>query len=279
MDERRSSYHFQQVSIGEEAELLRLKEQALMGWDKEHRTLRSFGLKDGMKVLEAGSGPGFITEQLVKGLPNGSVTALEIDEVLLGKARQMLSDVPASRLTFIQGSVYRTELPDDTYDFVIARLLFLHLIDPVEAAIELRRVLKPGGKLVIIDVDDAIFGAIHPDIDVLPSILKKLAALKASKGGSRHIGRSLPRLLSGSGFTDVDMEAVIQHSDLHGIEGFRRVLDVGQFAGFYRSGIISPEEYEALHRSYDQFVQAPDAHAMLVFLMACGTKPQGACAD
>ncbi|WP_275262584.1 hypothetical protein [Paenibacillus tepidiphilus] len=42
MGARNSTYNFQNVSdrVGAEAELLRLQEQALMGWDKEYRTLQ-----------------------------------------------------------------------------------------------------------------------------------------------------------------------------------------------------------------------------------------------
>lgn len=49
-----------------------------MGWEKEFRNLQWYGLRSGMSVLEVGSGPGFVTEQLVHSLPGSEVTALEI---------------------------------------------------------------------------------------------------------------------------------------------------------------------------------------------------------
>ncbi|WP_308639388.1 methyltransferase domain-containing protein [Paenibacillus silvisoli] len=273
MDTRRSTYNFQKATLGEEAEWLRLREQALMGWEKEFRTLQWFGLEDGMTVLEAGSGPGFVTEQLLERLPTIRLTSLDIDETLLNKAKHRLSHIPEFKLAFKHASVYETGLPDNQFDFAVARLLFLHLHDPVQAAMEMKRVLKPGGKLVIIDLDDGIFGAIQPDLEALPSILQKIAKLQASKGGNRHIGRSLPRLLTESGFTDPDIEAVIQHSDLHGIEGFKRQLDIDRFTVFYTNGIISKTEYEEMKQACDRFAHSPEAHAMFVLLMACGTKP------
>ncbi|WNR44904.1 class I SAM-dependent methyltransferase [Paenibacillus roseipurpureus] len=256
-----------------DAELQRLKEHALLGWDKEYRTLKWFGLENGMKILEVGSGRGFVTEKLLDHLPQSEITSLDIDDASLTKAKAMLSHIPESRLTFIRSSVYETTLPDNQYDFAIARLLFLHLHDPLQAALEIKRVLKPGGKLVIIDIDDGIFGALQPDLEVLPSILKKLGQLTASRGGNRRIGRGLPRLLANSGFTNIDMESVVQHSDLHGIEGFIRKLDIGRFGGLYMKGVIAQEEFEELAKSYDTFVESPDAHAMMIFFMACGTKP------
>lgn len=274
MSTRNSTYNFHNVSNGAASELLRLQEQALMGWNKEFRTLKQFGLEDGLKVLEAGAGPGFVTGQLLEHLPHSEITALDIDDALLDEAKARLGHYPETRLKFIHASVYDTGLPDNHYDFVIARLIFLHLYDPQQAAAELRRVLKPGGKLVIIDIDDGVFGATQPEIEVMPAIINKLVQQQAARGGNRNIGRSLPRLLSGSGFTNVDMEAVIQHSDLHGIEGFKRQFDINRFTGFYKKGIISEEEYAELHRSYEQFDHSADAHAMMLFFMACGTKPQ-----
>ena len=50
-------------------ELQRLGAQALFLWEKERRALAGYGLRDGMSLLELGSGPGFVTEQLLAWLP------------------------------------------------------------------------------------------------------------------------------------------------------------------------------------------------------------------
>lgn len=205
-----------------------------MGWDKEFRNLKWYGLQNGMSVLELGSGPGFVTEQLVKSLEDSEITALEIDSKLLNEAKNRLDHISPSSLKFVHSSVYDTGLPEGSYDFAIARLLFLHLHNPEEAAREIYRVLKPGGKLVIIDIDDGIFGAVHPDLNLLPSVLQKLANYQASRGGNRYIGRSLPRLLANTGYVDLDIDNVIQHKSIN---------------------------------------NSPEAYAMMNYVMACGKKP------
>jgi ubiquinone/menaquinone biosynthesis C-methylase UbiE len=270
---RNSTYNIQSASLGVEHEVDRLMAQAVMGWVKEFRNLKWYGLEDGMDVLELGSGPGFYTKQLVSNLTRSRVTALEIDSLLLDKAKQMLSAVPESRLQFVQASVYDTGLPDNAYDFVIARLLFLHLHHPVEAAKEIFRVLKPGGKLVIIDIDDGIFGVIHPIVESLHAILKKLADYQASNGGNRYLGRTLPRLLSGAGFTDVDIDATIQHSDILGIDGFRKQFNIQRFKGFFEKGILELEEFEQLRVASEKLNTSKDSYAMMTLIMGCGTKP------
>jgi hypothetical protein len=59
------SYQANTYNLEFEGEIQRLKAQVLLSWEKEARTLKWFGLADGMNVLEAGSGPGFFTEKLL----------------------------------------------------------------------------------------------------------------------------------------------------------------------------------------------------------------------
>jgi len=274
MNDRNSTYNIQNAALGFTCEMERLKVQAIMGWEKEFRNLKWYGLKNEMRVLELGSGPGFFTEQLMRNLHSSEITALEIDSTLLNEAKNRMYYNSTSQVEFVHASVYDTGLPDNSYDFAIARLLFLHLKDPFEAAREIYRVLKPGGKLAIIDVDDGIFGVINPNLPVLPSILQKVADYISSKGGNRLIGRSLPRLLKQAGFTHVDMDSVIQHSDIHGIEGFKRQFDIKRFIGFYNNGVINQEEFDQIKQASEKINNSPDAYAMMNFVMACGTKPE-----
>lgn len=165
------------------------------------------------------------------------------------------------------------DLPDDSFDFVVARLIFLHLNHPDEAAKEIYRVLKPGGRLAIIDVDDGVFGAVNPDVPALHTVLMKISEYVAQHGGNRIIGRSLPRLLSGCGYIDVDIDSVLQHSDLLGIEGFKQQFNLNRFVHFAEKVVISSEEFAQLQQASDAINHSPEAYAMMNFITACGTKP------
>ena len=93
------SYHLPVSEQAVQAEIKRLASQARLGWEKEARALAWFGLHDGMAVLEPGSGPGFITEQLMALLPSSPITCVEINPTLLDEARcgveQILARTPA----------------------------------------------------------------------------------------------------------------------------------------------------------------------------------------
>ena len=137
-----------------------LEQQVERSWKKESRNLQWFGLRDGMTVLDLGCGPGHFTLRLADWLPSASITALDADERSIVHARKRLGE----RAVVVQAPAAATGLPSNAFDFVLARLLFQHLREPLAVAEEALRVLKPGGKLVITDVDDALFGIVDPPI-------------------------------------------------------------------------------------------------------------------
>ncbi len=267
------SYQANTYNLEFETEIQRLKAQVLLSWEKEARTLKWFGLADGMNVLEAGSGPGFFSEKLLELLPNSSITAVEIDPVLHEKAVGYLQDKGGDRVNHVQASVADTGLDDRTFDFAIARLLFVHLPDPVAAAQEIFRILKPGGKLVIIDSDADLFWLTNPPLSV-EIVRKKFKQAIALRGGNLSIGRNLCRILKEAGFVNVDLEAIVSHSDIVGIEAFEPLLDSGPILQMVKQGLISESEIASYLVSRDEFVAAGDRSMMSFWLMACGKKDQ-----
>lgn len=271
-----SSYDASTANCDLDSELQRLQAQALLSWEKEARTLTWFGLQNGMSILELGSGPGFITEQLLNLLPNSSLTAVEIDPVLLKRAKQYLRGKASDRLRIIEASVMDNKLPDNSFDFAVARFLFQHLSNPVEVVKEVLRILKPGGKLVIIDTDDDIFGIIDPPIPELPIqlFMEKGRQLQAAQGGNRLIGRRLWRILKAAGFQNLDLEVVTCHSDALGIDAFLPQLNPERLLPLVEIGVISEQELEGARASYKKFLALPNPFMLMLLLMACGEKPQ-----
>ena len=68
---------------------------------------------------------------------------------------------------------------------------------------------------------------------------------------------SLPRLLAKTGYIDLDIDTVTQHSDLHGVDGFKRQFDINRFKGFYQKGIINIEEFEQLKQASENMNDFP----------------------
>src|SRR5258706_8305711 len=86
----------------------RLRAQALLSWPREARALTQLGLQDGNAILEVGSGPGFITEQLLEALPHSTVTAVDLDPDMCDLARNRLAHRPGDRLEIVNASILYT---------------------------------------------------------------------------------------------------------------------------------------------------------------------------
>jgi ubiquinone/menaquinone biosynthesis C-methylase UbiE len=269
------SYKASEMHEDVEKEIQRLRDQALWGWDKESRNLAWFGLRDGMSILEIGSGPGFVTEQLLALHPNSHITCVEIDPDMILRAERFLqSKGMEGRYTIIQGDLMKMELPDDTFDFAFARLVFQHLRDPLGAMKEIHRVLKPGGKLAITDVEGGLKQVIDPpDNAEIDAIIEKIEKAQESRGGNRQIGRKLWRLLGAAGYVNMDLEVIPIHSDKVGIHALApEEWDPGAFKPSVDLGIITEAEVEALRKAHTAFHASPDKYLLYVALMTCGEK-------
>jgi len=165
-------------------------------------------------------------------------------------------------------------LDSDQFDFAYARLLFQHLPDPIGAAQEIWRVLKPGGKLVIYDIDDGLFGLFQPPIPEFAIVLEKFGQAQAARGGNRHIGRSLCGMLKAVGFCNLDLEALASHSDTIGVEPFLRHIDPDRMLSLVKLGLLSEQDLERLRVALTTFVVSPDPYTLWLSLMICGEKPQ-----
>jgi hypothetical protein len=106
-----------------------------------------------MRVLECGSGPGYFIAKMLTEFPALHATGVEIDPFLVARSKEELAKFGPDRHRVLEGSILAIPFENDTFDFVMARLVLEHLPDPVAAAREMRRVLKPGGKVVVRDID------------------------------------------------------------------------------------------------------------------------------
>jgi ubiquinone/menaquinone biosynthesis C-methylase UbiE len=265
------SYRAAEQMRGLASELDRLRAQVLLSWPREARLLGWLGLRDGMRVLELGCGPGFVTEQLLALVPHARVTALDRDAELLGRARQALAG--DARVGFVQASAGATGLADACFDFVLARYLFQHLPDAEAVAREALRVLRPGGRLAVVDLDAALWGIVEPAFPEVQPIYAKTGRAQAARGGDRLVGRRLWRILRRCGFDPVELEAFVYHSDALGLQAFAPQMDPDRLLSAVRTGFITPEEHAQVQAAYRRFLSTPDAYVLMVGLVACGERP------
>lgn len=99
------------------------------------------------RVLEIGTGTG---AQLAWYAPGTEVTALEPDAGMLGRARWRAARSAAS-VTVVEGRAERLPFSDARFDAAVSAFALCTVADPAEALAELRRVLVPGGMLLLLE--------------------------------------------------------------------------------------------------------------------------------
>src|SRR5271154_1370024 len=101
------------------------------------------------QVLEVPPGPGFLSIELAKrGFP---VRAVDISRTFVDIARRNAAAEGVS-VRFELGNAAALPVEDASVDFVVCRAAFKNFSEPVKALSEMRRVLRPGGRALLIDM-------------------------------------------------------------------------------------------------------------------------------
>jgi ubiquinone/menaquinone biosynthesis C-methylase UbiE len=125
-----------------------LKSFRKIAWKRQ--ILQHFDARDWIKVLDVGTGPGFFACILSEeGL---EVTAIDQSEGMLEKARENARKLDVSP-SFLRMNVNQLDFPDETFDVIVSRNVTWTLQYPEKVYAEFKRVLKPGGTLLIYDAN------------------------------------------------------------------------------------------------------------------------------
>ncbi|KAJ7292686.1 UbiE family methyltransferase [Mycena rebaudengoi] len=147
-------------------------------------------LERNMHILDVGCGPGTITADLAKRVPDGHVTGIDAAKEILQQARDTAVAKGVDNITFTVGDVLALDYPDDSFDVVHAHQVLQHVSNPVAALREMIRVTKPGGIVAVRDTD---FEAMtwFPENSGLSEWLIKYQEVARSNGGEPNSGRRL----------------------------------------------------------------------------------------
>ncbi|GAC1313968.1 MAG: methyltransferase domain-containing protein [Chloroflexota bacterium] len=165
------------------------------------RHLAACGVATDWRCLEVGGGNGSIAEWLCQQVgPSGSVVATDLET-------RFLDELDHPNLQILRHNIVSDELPAGLFDLVHARLVVMHLPQPMEAMRRMAAALKPGGWLVIEEPDFSTFsphaGALPEAADLFRRHWDNVKRAWTRRGVDVTCGRRLYASL-----TDLDLEHV-----------------------------------------------------------------------
>lgn len=123
--------------------------------EQRARTRKAIDARAGERGLDVGCGPGFLTCELARQVgPAGRIVGMDASEEMLEAARARAErDGLADRIKLAAGDAARLDFPDASFDFVAAVQVYLYVAEIERALSEAVRVLRPSGRLVVVDTD------------------------------------------------------------------------------------------------------------------------------
>jgi ubiquinone/menaquinone biosynthesis C-methylase UbiE len=157
-------------------------------------------LRAGMRLLDCGCGPGSITVDLALAVAPGEAIGIDLREDALAQGRALALERRIANVTFQTASVYRLPYPDGSFDAAFACAVLQHLAAPLAALREMRRVLKAGGVVGLVDGSSAVTFR-YPTNSLLDKWDRLRALEREHNVGRPSDGLQLRALLRQAGFT------------------------------------------------------------------------------
>ena len=116
----------------------------------QDRLLASAALETGEQVLDVACGTGLVSLRAAREVgPSGSVVGVDLSATMVEAAHRQAQARGCANARFQRMDAERLELPDTVFDVALCALGLMYLPEPEQALREMRRVLRPGGRLVL----------------------------------------------------------------------------------------------------------------------------------
>ena len=224
------------------------------------------GLPDAKRILDVGCGSGSVTRDLCL-LTNGHVTAVDVDAAMVKAARATLRGLP--NVTVRRADGHRLPFDDESFDLVVANLLFMWAERPQEIASELARVALRGGR-VLASMEPDYGGKVHyPENPIVDQVFQ--GRMIERKGGDPHAGRKLRTYFVRAGLS---AEVGLSNPRIPSCEEDLASYEVEK--GFYHRALadagLKADEIRAWERDYLASLREGTQLNYLPLFYAIGTK-------
>lgn len=243
----------------------------LPGYDYRQE-LHDIVVQDDACILDAGCGTGIVSRYLAEHFPFARVVGCDFTKSLLEQAQEAASDIV--NLKFDEQDLRQLTYASEQFDLVISRFV-IHHQNPIHTSkviAELVRVLKPGGTLVVIDIDSAIVN-LYPQTRVVKEGVQKWLEFPDHDNA---VGRKLPYLFLEAGLESISWRIeTVSRSGTDIEDHWEMMRDVFQNASAaYEIALGSKEKQELFAKEYLECMKHPQAVYFFNKFIVSAIKPE-----
>lgn len=193
-------------------EYQRLRQQANVWEASTMQILQRIGLREGMSCLDVGCGPGEAMRLMGETVgESGHVTGLDIDGRLGHEMLEVLKATVKSNFSFIEDDIEAIdEVAGQPFDVTFARIVLLHVQDPISVLRKMYSWTKPGGYIIIQDYDFRTMDT-YPKPEAYVEYEKVFFEVFHKGGRDTRIGHKLPAYFADAGIGPPDGTDVSGH--------------------------------------------------------------------
>ncbi|MFE7798300.1 methyltransferase domain-containing protein [Nocardia sp. NPDC057440] len=226
----------------------------------------ALALQPGERAVDIGSGSG--SEVLafadVVG-PTGTAIGVEPDPHLLAAAERRAAQA-GSTAKFHSGDAYGLPFGADSFDAALCERVFQHLTAPIRAANEIARVLRPGGRVVVVDSDWGT-AIVHPGNR---QVVREVVDTLFSATTNPLSGRLLPGLLTKAGLVidEIGSHALVQDRSVGAGSLVNRISAMA-----VARGVITEAQRDQLIADLEAGAESGDIHLSVTMFAVLAHKP------
>jgi ubiquinone/menaquinone biosynthesis C-methylase UbiE len=235
----------------------RLWRLARVTWPTTSALLRRAGLQTGWRCLDVGCGIGRVTLAMARRVgPSGHAEGVDRDAQFIARARR---DAARRGLnaTFRVGTADQPA-EDTSFHLVYSRFLLTHLPDPASAATAMLLSARPGGVIMVEDID---FGGAfcYPPSAAFDRYVELYRAVVRATGGDPEIGPRLGDVLEDAGVASIHVSVVQPTVRRAGGLGIATATMRGIGASLIEKGLASPSEVASVVTGLEVWERSPRA--------------------
>jgi len=178
----------------------------------------------GSLVFECGCGTGAQTVFLAERSPEARIVSVDISADSLRQARARIEAAAHRNVEFQPANLFDLPFGAEHFDHVFLCFVLEHLAEPVAALRAIKRVLRRGGTITVVEGDHGSWYC-HPQTPEAARAVQCLIDVQARLGGDARIGRRLYPLLMEAEFRDVQVSprmVYVDNSRPDLVEGFSK---------------------------------------------------------